>query len=134
LHCDMERALLLALIGTSVCLLLRQTRPEYTLGAAVIAGALVVGSILGELTGVIDTIRAMGDSLGVPTAYAAVLLKMLAIAYLATFGANACRDQGLSSLAAKLEFGGRVAVVACALPSVVTLLETGLAMLNGGLP
>ena len=129
----MERALFLSLIGTSVCVLFRSLRPEYTLPAAVITGVLVLGSVFSDLLGVTETVQRLADALGVPLSYGAVLFKMIAIAYLTAFGANVCRDQGVSSLASKLELGGRVAVVACAMPSVITLLETGLALLNGGL-
>ncbi|MBR0081933.1 MAG: hypothetical protein IJP98_04240 [Clostridia bacterium] len=127
-----EKLLLIALIGTSVCLLLRAVRPEYAFFAAVATGCLLLMPILSEALGVTETIRALGERFGVSDAYAAVLLKMIAITYLTSFGASLCRDQGLSALAGKLEFGGRIAVVACALPSLVTLLETGVALLEGG--
>ena len=127
----MEKLLLIALIGTSVCILLRSVKPEFTLPAVIVTGALLLLPVLMDAVGITETLQSLADRFSIPDAYGRALLKMTVIAYATSFGANLCRDQGLSSLASKLELGGRVAILGCALPAAVALLETGLSLLGG---
>lgn len=129
----MEKLLLIALIGTGLCVMLRAIRPEYAFVSIVVTGVLLIGSVAAEATGLMDTLRKLGERFGVSEAFCAALLKMAAIAWLTSFGGNLCRDNGQSAAAGSVELGGRIALLGCAMPAVVTMLETGAAMLGGAL-
>lgn len=126
----MERLLLLAIVGISVTILMKNHRPEMVVPCGIVIGALLLALVLGEVTGVLDAIERLMERYQISGAYAAVLLKMVSIAYLSRFGSNLAREAGLPSVAEHLELGGRVLLIATALPSVVALLEVGVAMLE----
>ena len=122
---------MLAVIGCALAILLRSVRAEY---GFIIGGAtalLLLLSVIGELTGLFDTIKKLCEAYQVPLTYFAALVKILGIAYLTQFGANLCRDAGQTAIAAKLELGGRIGMLACALPVAVTLLELAVTLLKG---
>lgn len=126
----MERLLLIAVVGLTMTLLLRTVKAELAAWIGVITAGLLVLSVLGELTDVMKTLQRLAETYSVPTEFLAVLLKILAIAYLTKFGADLCRDNQQQAIAGKLEFGGRVLILACILPSVIALLELGLSLLK----
>jgi stage III sporulation protein AD len=63
-----------------------------------------------------------------------VLIKIIGIAYLAQFAGEICKDAGESAMAAKVERGGRIMILAAALPAAVTLLDMVAALLPGSTP
>ena len=130
----MEKLLLIALIGITLTTLVRALRPEYAIPLGIVTCGLLLLLALEMGTGLLQTIHRIGTVYGVSEVYVAALLKMIGIAYLTQFGANLCRDFQQSAVAAKLELGGRICVLTCAAPAVITLLETGLSLLNGVVP
>ena len=69
-----------------------------------------------------------------PSAMLASVIKILGIAYLTDFGVNVAKDAGQQAIAGTLEIGGRILILSCALPAVVTLLETGASMIREAAP
>ncbi len=112
-------------------MILRTIRPEYAFAALVLTCVILLGSVLTDALGLSDTIRALGTRFGISDAYGATLLKMVGVAYLSSFGANLCRDNGQSATAAALELGGRIAILSCALPAITAVLEVGIGLMNG---
>ena len=99
----------LAVLGVTLALTVRSFRPELALLIGVATGIAVLLSVVGELTGVIDALRAAARQYGVDEGYLGVLLKIIGIAYLAQFGVQICRDAGESAAAAKVELAGAAA-------------------------
>ena len=60
-----------------------------------------------------------------------LVFKVLGIAYVAQFAAEACRDAGESAIASKVELAGRVMIVAAALPALLAVLELLRSLLEG---
>ena len=49
---------------------------------------------------------------------------MIGVAYLAEFGAQVCRDAGENSIAAKIEFAGKIIILIMAVPILMAVLES----------
>lgn len=131
---DVLRLAVFAILAASLALLVRAHRPEMAMQVALIAGIMILIFALGELTGVMDGIRAMAERYGIAAEYIGILAKIIGIAYLAQFAAQTCKDAGESALAAKVELGGRVMILAAALPAAVMLLELVSSLLPPGGP
>ena len=97
-------------------------------------GVVVLLSVIGELTGVVDTLRALAEQYGVDTSYLGVLLKIIGIAYIAQFGVQLCKDAGESAAAAKVELGGRILILSAALPAAVGMLSVTAELLRRAAP
>ena len=130
----MERFVLIALVGVVSAIQMSAVRREYAwlIGAA--TAVLLFGEGVLRFTGVSETLNRICGEYGVPIALLETALKILGIAYLTEFGVNVSKDAGQAAIAGTLELGGRILILSCALPSVVTLLETGSALIREAIP
>ncbi len=112
-----------SIVVTALVGILKVHRPDMVLPVTVGAGVMMLLYILGTLTGVVESIRSMASRYGIDTGYVGTLVKIIGIAYVAQFGAEICKDGGDGAMASKVEAGGRVLILASALPAAVALLE-----------
>lgn len=126
----MEQLLLIALIGSCTAAMLGALRREYALLAGVATAVLLLLCGLRHVSFVQETLQRMTDAYGVPKTLLLSLGKVVGLAYLTAFGANVCRDAGQTAIAGNLELGGKALILACALPALTTLLETGAALIK----
>lgn len=120
---------LLGISGAVVAILLRTAkRPEMAMLAALAAGLAVLYFVLSKLSGMVYALWTMADKGRVDGEVFAVVLKVIAIAYIAEFGAQVCHDAGEAGLAKKVELGGKVTVLALSVPILSALLDLILAL------
>ena len=122
--------LVIALIGTVLGVLVKAQRPEYTLLVGVVTALSLIAIVMGELTGITAALSEMAARYGLSGVHLTLMLKVIGIAYLTQFGAQTARDAGQGAIALKLELGGRVLMLSCALPSVISLLELGVKLIQ----
>ena len=120
----------IALVGSAVCVLLRQYRPEYAMLAALGCGMLLFGMILLRLEPLLDAVEQIGARLAIDQRYAQAVIKALGICYVVQLASDTCRDAGQSALAGKVELAGKVAVALVALPLFQQLLELALSLIE----
>ena len=130
----MGKIVSIAIVGTSLFVLIRATKPEYALPIGIGTGVALLMVLMEPATCMLQALQTLGTKFGVSDDYQRALLKMTGIAYMAQFASDVCRDHGASSAAEKVELGGRICVLTCALPAAVALLESGVAMMNEAVP
>lgn len=125
--------LLIALLGAGLAVAFPKEKQLFGWLTAGVAGALLLlglmegGSMLGS------GLREFLESWGIPSAYGKTVVRIGLTSLAADFGAQACRDAGSGGLGMKLELCGKVLIALEALPTLVTLLEAGVALLEAGL-
>ena len=95
-----------AVIGTGSVLLglfLKNCREEYALYISLAAGILILGLAVGRLGELLDTVKLMQKQLGLEESYLRILLKMLAVTYIAQFASAICKDSGNSAIAGQID-------------------------------
>lgn len=120
----------IAILGTTLAVMLRPLRPEASILVGIVTGLLVLLSAIAELTGLMDALRALFAEYGVDAGYIGTLLKIMGVAYAAQFGAQICTDAGESAIAGKVELFGRILIMAAAMPAVVTSLGAAVQLLR----
>lgn len=118
-----------ALLASSIVILIRSYRPEIALQVSIIAGVMLLVYIVTQVSGVLDSLRALAERYGISMAYIGILVRIIGIAYLAQFAGEICKDAGEFAMASKVELGGRIMILAAALPAAVSLLELVASML-----
>lgn len=113
----------LGIIASLVLLVLRKERPELAVGAALVAGLLVLLALLPKISSVISAFGGMASDSGIEPLYFGIVLKVLAISYVADFAAAICRDAGEELMAERVEMAGRVLILVSALPIVQAVLN-----------
>lgn len=125
----MIKIALFALISLIIIVVLRQYHPEYALLTAVISGGLILIFLSLELASPLFTLIKMLNSYGVSNGLTSYILKALGICILTNFSVGLCTDFGQTSLAAKVEMAGKVAILILSLPILQNILEVGLSLL-----
>ncbi|MDR1619240.1 MAG: stage III sporulation protein AD, partial [Clostridiales bacterium] len=91
-----------ALLAASFVMLVRVIRPEMALQVSVIAGLIVLAFSIAQLTGILESLRSFAAKYNIDTAYVAILLKIIGIAYVVQFAGEICKDAGENALASKV--------------------------------
>ena len=111
-------------IGAAVLYaVLREAKPDMAALLSQAAGAVLMLGVLGGVQEVLEAMRSLSSRVGLEGTYVSTLLRVIGIAYLAQFGAQACRDAGAGGIADKVELCGKVAVLSIAAPVVVSLMD-----------
>jgi stage III sporulation protein AD len=113
----------LGVAAALLAMVVRGSRPEIASLIAMAAGVLVFFLAVSRLQAVVAVMEQLVDKAGLAQDYIKVLLKVVGVAYVSEFAAQTCRDAGEDSLAAKVEMGGKVLVLAMASPVIVALVE-----------
>ena len=121
---EVWKILALCVIGTALCVVLKQKSGEYAFGIAIATGICVLIFVLSAVSQPIKEIEDRLTVYGVETEYFKVALKAVGLAYVTDFIADACRDAGQISLASKAELAGKAAIFLLSVPILMSVLET----------
>ncbi len=116
-----------SLISGIVFIIVKQWKPEMALPLGIACGCVILATLLAPLKEIIDGIKSIMEKSGIASEYIKIMLKALGISYLVGFAAEICNDFGLSSLSAKIELCGKIALALLTLPMVISYIEA----LNG---
>jgi stage III sporulation protein AD len=118
------------LIAAVISLILKQYKPEFGMYISLIAGIIILLAIVREITPVLDTIKELTGAADLDAPYGAALLKALAICYITQLAGDTCRDSGETAIAAKIEMGGRMAIVLVSLPLFKGVVDIVTGLIN----
>ena len=115
------KILVLCITAALICASLRSVHPQMASALALAAG---VGAMLlsrADLAVFSDALKQLDQISG---GEHMALLKICAIAMVAEFASDICRDAGESSLAKRIDTGVRIGVVVSAIPSAGSIMNS----------
>lgn len=127
---DVFKILALCLTTAAFCVIIKQKNSEYALLLSIAAGVCITLLLLKNIAAPIMAISEKLDEYGVQGEYFKVALKAVGIGYVTSFIADACRDSGQTSLAAKAELAGKCAVFLLSVPLIISVLETAVGFIK----
>ena len=80
--------------------------------------------MLSKVTAVLQFLEQLSLKANIDFVYLNTVLKILGIAYLASFCSEICRDAGENSLASKVEFSGKILILVLAIPILMAVLQS----------
>ena len=104
-------------------MLVKPFKPEISLIIGLCGGVLILSLTINYLFDILQTFTNLVQKTGVNANLFKTVLKIIGVGYLAEFGANACNDAGSSGVADKILFGGKIIIIAMALPIVTNIIE-----------
>lgn len=105
-------------VAASVLVLVLKDRPETGIVIAIAAGIIIIGSSLGNMADIFETVRSISALADVGGEYIKIVLKASGIALGVTVCSTICKDAGQTAIAAKVEIAGRAAIICVALPAI----------------
>lgn len=120
----------LALVSAVLCILIKQYKPEYAMFISLVCGAIIFIAVLLQLTPVLDAMDNLIEQAQINHQYLSILLKALGICYITQLACDACNDAGQTSIAAKVDLAGKIAVIVVSLPLFTALVEMALGLIS----
>ncbi|WP_242948801.1 stage III sporulation protein AD [Asaccharospora irregularis] len=113
----------IAIISTTLCLVIKKDRPEMANFIAIITGIVILLSVISKLNFIIESVQNLADKANIPTMYISLIIKLIGIAYIMEFAIQLCKDCGEGNIASKLEFGGKIIVMTMSFPILLSIVE-----------
>ncbi|MCR1897990.1 stage III sporulation protein AD [Irregularibacter muris] len=113
----------LGIIATILAVILKDERPEFSMMIGLVAGVIIFFMVLSKIQIVLEVFNKISSKMNVDILYLSTIFKIIGIAYITEFGAQVCRDAGESSIASKIELGGKVLIMVLAIPILMALLD-----------
>ena len=120
---ELLKILAIALITVIAHLIVRQTKPEIAMIISIAGSVIIITLAVNSFSSVIKSFYHIFNVTGVNTSLLTPLIKIIAIGYIAEFGANICLDAGVASIADKVLFAGKLIILLLSLPIVTTVVD-----------
>ena len=117
----------IVITAIAITLLAMILKPDFKTGATLLTlvGCTTFFIISAEMiAGIFDAFGRVGVSDGVNTECVEIIIKMLAVAYITSFGADICNDSGEKALANSVECIGKLTMLTMAFPMLLTIIDS----------
>lgn len=120
---EIVKIITIGLIAGLIAVLLKDDKPEIALQVSLAAGIVIFLLMISKLTLVIQAMQEIANRININVVYLNTILKIIGIAYLASFGVEICKDAGQHSIAGKIEFGGKILIITLAIPILMAVMD-----------
>lgn len=121
---DVFKIVLIALLATTMILIIRQTRPELAMLASVVTGTILFLFSVEKIGQVVELLNNLASNAGISSEFLGIILKIVGIAYITEFGASVCKDVGESAIASKVQFAGKCIIIVLGIGIIGNFVET----------
>ncbi|NEY71565.1 stage III sporulation protein AD [Bacillus mesophilus] len=119
----------IGLVATFLALIVKEQKPIFAFMLVVFVGCSIFFFLIGQIQEIITMLERIAVNANVNLMYVETILKIIGIAYIAEFGAQITRDAGQGAIASKIELGGKILIMAMAIPILTVIIETILGLL-----
>lgn len=127
---DFMSIVAVVLVTLFMNLLLKQSKmPVISTVVALVVGAYVLLEIFPYIRYVFEIFTELASQTSLNNLYLDIILKVLAVSYVAEFVSSLCKDAGEGSLAGKVDFSAKVVVMVLATPIIVNILDSVVSIL-----
>lgn len=121
---EIVKVVAFAFIALFILQIFRDKRGDIAVQVSIVAGLLIFFFMVTKLTAVVQFLNELAVKSNIDFVYLNTVLKILGIAYLASFCSDICRDAGENSLASKVEFSGKILILVLAIPILMAVLQS----------
>jgi len=113
----------IALAGVIAVSMVKGFKPELAIYVVIATVIIIFGLAVDLLKGVFEFLQTIYDQLTYGKTFFPIIMKVLAVAYLADFTAQICKDSGENAIAGKVELAGKIVIFYLATPILLAILE-----------
>lgn len=106
-----------------MALTVKQYRPELAIGVSILTAAAILFMCIPYLASVLVMFENIADESGIESEYIKTVIKIIGTAYIFQFASDICKDAGETSVANKLELGGKIIIIVLSMPILYAILE-----------
>lgn len=120
---DIIKLIGIGISGAVAAIVLKEYKPAYAVCLGIITSAVIFLLTLSEINYVFDVIGTISQKLSLDASYIKTIIRIIGITYLSHFGSEICRDAGQNAIAQKIEFAGKVMIIAASIPILTAVLN-----------
>lgn len=121
---DIVKIVSFALVALFIVSLIKNDKKDVAILLSIVTGIVIFIFLLSKLTIIVNFLQTLSSKANIDVVYLDTVFKILGIAYLSSFCAEICNDAGESSIAAKVEFAGKILILTLAIPILMAVLQT----------
>lgn len=107
-----------------IVLVFKGRRDDIAVYISMAVGVTIFLFMITKITAVLQFIQQLSAKANIDFIYLTTVFKILAIAYLASFCSEICKDAGQGSIGAKVEFAGKILILVLAIPILMAVLQS----------
>ncbi len=109
--------------GVMIATLLKENRPELKIYISIAVGIIIFFIAADKLQDFIYIINKLTQKIDIKQSFIGILLKITGISILTEFAVSICKDSGETSIANKIDLGGKIIILSMSIPIITSLLE-----------
>lgn len=113
-----------AFIALSIVVILRQHNSALAVQVSAIVGIIIFIFMISKITAIVQVLQQLAIKANIDFVYLNTILKILGIAYLASFCSEICRDAGEGVIASRVEFAGKILILVLGIPILMAVLQS----------
>ena len=119
-----------SLCGVLLSLIIKQYKPEFAIFVSVITAVIIISGLIPYIKNIIELLDNMAEKTGIDSGQIKIVLKIIGVAYICNFAADAAKDAGENLISGKVLLGGKIVILTLSMPIVYKLLDTIMTMVN----
>lgn len=127
---DMTKLIGIGVSGAVAAIILKEYKPAFAVIIGIITSAVIFFFSLTEISYIFDVIDTISQHLSLDNIHIKTVIRIIGVSYLTCFGSEICRDAGQNAIAQKIDFAGKVIIIATSIPILISVLN----LLTGILP
>ena len=120
---DIFRIAAIGLCGVVISSMVKGYKPEFAIYVVITTVMVIFIMVIYKLTSVFEFLSEIYNQISYGKNFFPIILKVLAVAYIADFTAQICRDSGESAIAGKVELAGKVMIFYLAVPVMMAVMD-----------
>lgn len=120
---EVVKIVMLGMTAMLLGILLKGTKPEYSVYLSLAAGICIFSYLTGKLSYLFSSVLKIQEYLPLDIEYLAALLKMIGITYISQFSAGICKDAGYSAIAGQIEIFAKLYIMVLSMPVLLAIME-----------
>lgn len=114
----------MAFVAMFIIVIIRKSGSNIGTLLELVAGALIFFVIFDPLKEIITFLQTISDKANIDMVYIGIVLKIIGIAYIASFASALCKDANVDSLASQIDFAGKIMILVLAIPILMAVLNS----------
>lgn len=123
---DIIKIIGIGFVTLIITIMLKEYKKDFAIYVSLIGGMLIIFLMVDYLESIIGFISGISEN----NEFILLLIKITGISILTEFATTICRDSGESSIASKVDLGGKIIVISMSIPVISATLNGLLGLLE----
>ncbi len=112
-----------AFVALFLLMIFKEEREDISIFITLITSVIIIFFLLSKINFIFQFLQSIALKANIDAVYLSTVMKILGIAYVASFCSEICKDAGANSIASKVELSGKILILFLAIPILMAVLD-----------